>query len=228
VGKSPTPIHNNCSGKHAGMLATVVHLGLDPRGYERPEHMVQQEIRRVISEVCDVTLEQDEIGIDGCSVPTFALPLAAVATGFARLASGRGLDAERAKAARRLLDACFAAPDLVARGPLRHHRVMRGPQTRLAKGGAEGVHAPRCRRWGLALPSRSTTAPSGARRSALSVLLGFAPGAEHVPEGQLAGDAHLAWREGGRGRPIACAQGRGPRLAASERCCSSAALIGWG
>src|SRR5262245_55617127 len=45
MGKSPTPIHNNCSGKHAGMLATAVHLGLDLRGYERPEHPVQQEIK---------------------------------------------------------------------------------------------------------------------------------------------------------------------------------------
>ena len=165
LGKSPMPIHNNCSGKHAGMLATAVHLGLDPRGYERPEHKVQQEIRRVISEICDVTLEQDEIGIDGCSVPTFALPLAAVATGFARLASGRGLEVTRAEAARRLMDACFAAPDLVAGEGRFDTIVMRGlPGTAFAKGGAEESIAPHCRRSGSGLPSRSTTAPSGARR----------------------------------------------------------------
>src|SRR4249920_3897095 len=49
AGKSPTAIHNNCSGKHAGMLAVAVHRGLDPVGYERLGHPVQQEIRRILS-----------------------------------------------------------------------------------------------------------------------------------------------------------------------------------
>ena len=141
AGKSPTAIHNNCSGKHAGMLATAVHRGLDPRGYERLDHPVQQEIRRVVSETCGVALEDDAIGIDGCSVPTFALPLAAVATGFARLASGRGLEAARAEAAQQLMQACFAAPDLVAGEGRFDTIVMRGlPDLAFAKGGAEGVH----------------------------------------------------------------------------------------
>jgi L-asparaginase II len=141
TGKSPTAIHNNCSGKHAGMLATAVQLGLVPRGYERPEHAVQEEIRRVMSEVCGVALERDEMGVDGCSVPTFALSLASLATGFARLGSGRGLPSERADAAQRLMRACFAAPHLVAGEGRFDTVVMRELGNAVfLKGGAEGVH----------------------------------------------------------------------------------------
>jgi L-asparaginase II len=195
VGKSPTPIHNNCSGKHAGMLATAVHLGLDPRGYERPEHPVQQEIRRVISEICDVTLEQDEIGIDGCSVPTFALPLAAVATGFARLASSRGLDATRAKAARGLMDSCFAAPDLVAGEGRFDTIVMRGlPHTAFAKGGAEGVHCASLPALGIGIAVKVDDGTKRGAEMALAILLAkLVPGAEHILAAQLAGEMRT-WR----------------------------------
>ena len=44
-GRRPQAIHNNCSGKHAGMLAAAVHLGFDPRGYERPDHPLQSHDR---------------------------------------------------------------------------------------------------------------------------------------------------------------------------------------
>jgi L-asparaginase II len=110
----PRAIHNNCSGKHAGMLAAALQLGLDPGGYERPDHPLQQEIKRILSEICGVDLDRAEMGIDGCSVPTFALPLASLATGFARLGSGAGLGAARAQSARRLVDACFSEPVLMA------------------------------------------------------------------------------------------------------------------
>ena len=195
VGKSPTSIHNNCSGKHAGMLATAVHLGLDPRGYERPEHAVQQEIRRVISEICDVTLEQDEIGIDGCSVPTFALPLAAVATGFARLASSTGLDATRAKAARRLMDSCFAAPDLVGGEGRFDTIVMRGlPQTAFAKGGAEGVHCAALPALGIGIAVKVDDGTKRGAEMALAILLAkLVPGAEHILAAQLPGEMRT-WR----------------------------------
>jgi L-asparaginase II len=140
-GMRPTPIHNNCSGKHAGMLATAVHLGLDPKGYERPDHQVQTAIARVLSETCGVPLQPDAMGIDGCSVPTFALPLAALARGFARVGSGEGLPPPRADAKRRLMQACFAAPVLVAGEGRFDTEVMRAlAPACLIKGGAEGVH----------------------------------------------------------------------------------------
>src|SRR5262249_1565182 len=195
VGKSPTPIHNNCSGKHAGMLATAVQLGLDPRGYERPEHTVQQEIKLVISEICDVALEQDEIGIDGCSVPTFALPLASVAAGFARLASGRGLDVTRAKAARPLLDACFAAPGLVAGAGRLDAIVMRGlPGIAFGKGGAEGVHCAALPALGVGVAVKVDDGTKRGAEMALAVLLAkLVAGAERMLPGQLGGEMRT-WR----------------------------------
>ena len=195
LGKTPRPIHNNCSGKHAAMLATAVQLGNDPSGYERPEHPVQQEIKRVISEICDVALEQDEIGIDGCSVPTFALPLAAVATGFARLASGRGLSAPRAMAARRLMEACFAAPDLVAGEGRFDTIVMRAlPDIAFAKGGAEGVHCAALPALGIGIAVKVDDGTKRGAEMALAILLAkLVPGAEQVLSGQLAGEMRT-WR----------------------------------
>src|SRR4029078_4842677 len=56
AGRSPSPMHNNCSGKHAGMLGAAEDLGLDLEGYERLDHPVQKTIRRVISEICGVEI----------------------------------------------------------------------------------------------------------------------------------------------------------------------------
>lgn len=138
AGKRPAPMHNNCSGKHAGMLATAVHLGLDPNGYERPNHPVQVTIARVISEACGLALQPELMGVDGCSVPTYALPLAALAQGFARVASGEGLSAD---AVRRLMQACFAAPVLVSgEGRFDTEIIRTLAPSCFVKGGAEGVH----------------------------------------------------------------------------------------
>jgi L-asparaginase II len=191
--KSPTVIHNNCSGKHAGMLATAVHLGLDPVGYERLDHPVQEEIGRILSETCGVALE--DIGIDGCSVPTFALPLAAVATGFARLASGRGLEPERGQAARRLMQACFAAPDLVAGEGRFDTIVMRGLRNAaFAKGGAEGVHCAALPSLGIGIAVKVDDGTKRGAEMVLAILLAkLVPGAEQVLASQLAGEMRT-WR----------------------------------
>ena len=195
AGKSPTAIHNNCSGKHAGMLAVAVHQGLDPVGYERLDHPVQQEIRRILSKTCGIALEADAIAIDGCSVPTFALPLAAVATGFARLASGRGLEPGRAKAARRLMDACFAAPDLVAGDGRFDTIVMRGlGELAFAKGGAEGVHCAALPALGIGIAVKVDDGTKRGAEMVLAVLLAkLVAGADQVRASQLAG-AMRTWR----------------------------------
>jgi L-asparaginase II len=172
-----------------------VHQGLDTVGYERLDHPVQQEIRRILSETCGVALEDEAIGIDGCSVPTFALPLAAVATGFARLASGRGLEPTRAKAARRLMDACFAAPDLVA-GEGRFDTIsMRGlPDLAFAKGGAEGVHCAALPALGIGIAVKVDDGTKRGAEMVLAVLLAkLVAGAEEVLASQLAGEMRT-WR----------------------------------
>ena len=84
-GSGPMQVHNNCSGKHAGMLALSRQLGADPKDYVKIEHPVQQAVAKAIAEYCDVDVEALTWGVDGCSVPTWAYPLSNMALGFAKL-----------------------------------------------------------------------------------------------------------------------------------------------
>lgn len=113
-GGGPTRLHNNCSGKHAGFVCFACHSGIDPAGYERIDHPVQREIAAALEDVTGVDLAAMPQGIDGCSIPVWGTPLAALARGFARLESGVGLAPARARAARRLLDAARAEPFMIA------------------------------------------------------------------------------------------------------------------
>jgi L-asparaginase II len=195
AGRRPEAIHNNCSGKHAGMLATAKHLGLDTHGYERPNHPVQEAIRGVIAEICGAGLEPSEMGIDGCSVPTFALPLAALARGFARLGSGKGVSARRAEAGQRLMRACFAAPDLVAGEGRFDTLLMRGlPHRVFAKGGAEGVHCAALPERGIGIAIKIEDGGKRADETALAVLLArLVAGADRIVATPLRGDIRN-WR----------------------------------
>ncbi len=128
AGRAPERIHNNCSGKHAGMLATCVHLGWDLATYLDPDHALQ---RRIQESLAELSSWRPVLGSDGCGVPTFALPLRAMATAFARLASGRGA---------RLADAMAAHPELVSGPGHLNTDLLAGHGHRiLTKGGAEGV-----------------------------------------------------------------------------------------
>jgi L-asparaginase II len=140
AGRAPSPLHNNCSGKHAGFLCLACHLGADPRGYVAPGHPVQRAVRTTIEELTGTALGEDRCAIDGCSVPTWAVPLNRLAQAFARFGTGRGLGAARAKAAARLRAACACRPFFVA-GTGRFATVaMESLRERaFVKTGAEGV-----------------------------------------------------------------------------------------
>jgi L-asparaginase II len=188
-GRRPRPIHNNCSGKHAGMLATAVHLGLDPRDYEKPDHPLQVMIARILSETCGVSLDPACMGIDGCSLPTFALPLQALAQGFARFGTGSRLRPERGHAAQALLQACFAAPVLVAGEGRFDTIVLRGlAGAAFTKGGAEGVHCAALPGLGLGLALKiDDGAKRGAERALSEVLATLLPKARAVLASELEG-----------------------------------------
>jgi L-asparaginase II len=174
-GARALPIHNNCAGKHAGMLATCVHLGLDPRGYERVDHPVQIAIAGIISEACAIALNRDDAGVDGCSVPTWALPLGSLAQGFARFGSGVGLAATRAEAAERLAQACFQRPVLVA-GEGRFDTIaMRALRARNSSSGNRGVHCAALP--DLASASRQVDDGVGAERALAEILVSLIPDA---------------------------------------------------
>jgi len=141
AGASPSPLNHNCSGKHAAMLATAAHLAEPADSYWRPDHPVQQRIRRALADMSGCVLGSDAMGIDGCSVPNWAMPLAGLARAFARLATGEGLAPERADAARRIRQACWAHTELVAgQGQLVTLIMQRFPGQVLVKSGAEGVY----------------------------------------------------------------------------------------
>jgi len=109
-GRAPGPEHNNCSGKHAGFLCFAVHTGLPTKGYVEPDHPVQRAVRAAMEDLTGVAHIADRCGKDGCSIPTYAVPLTALATAFARFGTGKGMSAERAKAAERIYRAAVSEP----------------------------------------------------------------------------------------------------------------------
>ena len=193
--RRPRAIHNNCSGKHAGMLATAVHLGFDPSGYETPDHPVQAMNARVLSETCGVTLGSGDMGIDGCSLPTYAMPLSKLAHGFARFGTGAGLSQDRALAAKRLMQACFAAPVLVAGEGRLDTKVLRGLRgVAFTKGGAEGVHCAALPELGFGLALKvDDGAKRGAERALVEVLAALLPKAHAALSVEIDGEVRN-WR----------------------------------
>lgn len=139
--EEPTQLCNNCSGKHAGFLCTAVHEGVAPEGYVGRDHAVQKAVRDAMESVTGAAHGVAPCGFDGCSIPTYAIPLAAAARGFARIVSGAGLEPVRAVAARRLLDACMAEPFYVAGTRRACTEIMQAIPGRIfVKTGAEGVY----------------------------------------------------------------------------------------
>jgi L-asparaginase II len=148
-GEEPSALHNNCSGKHAGFVCLGCHLagrrGDAARafltGYVGRQHPVMREVTAALAAATGFDPQRADHGIDGCSIPTWAIPLRALALGFARVATGQGLAAEHAAAARRLRRAVAAAPQLVAGSGRFDTRVMAALGERLfCKVGAEGVY----------------------------------------------------------------------------------------
>jgi len=140
AGEKPGQIHNNCSGKHAGMLAFSRHLGVASAGYVTPEHEVQRAVARTIEQLCDVDLSKTALGIDGCSVPTWAIPLRNVALGFTRFATGDQLDNEQRAAARKIITSVRAHPFMVAGTGRFCTDIMNAIPRLFVKTGAEGVY----------------------------------------------------------------------------------------
>lgn len=145
LGLAPTPEpwderHHNCSGKHAGFLAWCVQHGQPTGSYLAPGHPLQQAVRRDVARATGLEPKQLVIGIDGCSAPNFALPLAHLARGYARLASDR--DGEFAASFAALAQAMTAHPELVSgtgRSDLAFMQAGRGDW--VTKVGADGVQA---------------------------------------------------------------------------------------
>lgn len=139
-GKSATALHNNCSGKHAGFICAARALGVDYRKYCDAAHPVQRAVKAVLQDLTGVPIPDEHRAVDGCSVPTWAVPLKALARGFARFGSGKGMAPGRAQAAQRLRAACAAHPWHVGGTGRFCTAVMQQFGSRVfVKTGAEGV-----------------------------------------------------------------------------------------
>ena len=153
-GQAPSSLHNNCSGKHSGMLAVAQALGVPTAHYVDRDHPVQVEVRSGMETVLHEPLDTDRCGTDGCSIPTWAAPLRGFAAGFARMATGEDLPDDFAAGATRIFDAATSHPELVGGTGSLDTEVMRAFGGRVfQKGGAEGVQcgAIRDKGWGYAL-----------------------------------------------------------------------------
>jgi L-asparaginase II len=140
-GAGPSALHNNCSGKHAGFLCLACAMDVEPAGYIGPEHPVQREVSAAIEEITGTRLSEAAAGVDGCGIPTFAIPLRNLATAFARFGAGAGFAPERAAAAKRLREAVWSAPFQVAgSGRFDTEAMQLAPRRVFTKMGAEGVH----------------------------------------------------------------------------------------
>jgi L-asparaginase II len=142
-GSAPTQLHNNCSGKHAGMLLACQLLGLPSQGYVAEDHPLQRLNHGHVATFCRLAPAEIRVGIDGCSVPAYHMTLAAAARGYAALAQpeAAGLPGDVAAAAGRVVAAMTAEPGMVA-GPRRFTtRLMEVTGGRvLGKEGAEGFY----------------------------------------------------------------------------------------
>lgn len=171
-GRKPLALHNNCSGKHSGFICLCCHSNVEPQGYVKPEHWLQETVRATMEEVTGAPHDEANRGTDGCSIPTYAVPLRNLACGFAKMASGQGFGPERAKAAQRLMQACMARPFHVAGTDRADTRLMQAAPGRLfVKTGAEGVYCAALPELGFGIALKCDDGAGRAAEVAVAIVL---------------------------------------------------------
>ncbi|APH71487.1 asparaginase [Aquibium oceanicum] len=184
-GAEPSQLHNNCSGKHAGFVCTCMHAGVDRRGYVDYGHRMQAMLRSTMEEVTGAIHGEANMATDGCSIPTYAVPLRSLALGFARMATGVGMGVERIKSAKRIFAACMAEPFYVSGTGRMDMLLMQAGQGRIfAKTGAEAVYCAALPEQGLGI---AVKCDDGATRAAETIVAS-------VLAGLLASDESLRTR----------------------------------
>lgn len=151
-GREPTSIHNNCSGKHSGMLALARLLDAPLETYWQPDHPAQRAIQRALALTADVDTGALTWGTDGCGVPTYLMSLRQLALGFARLAAPEALPLQEQHAAHLIGEAVNAHPEYVSGTGMFHAQLLHATGGALvAKGGAEGCYGIGVRGRGLGI-----------------------------------------------------------------------------
>lgn len=199
-GELAGPLHNNCSGKHSGFVCLAClmarNAGAEPaefaRGYVAAEHPVMREVSAALSAATGVDVEQAPRGTDGCSIPTYALPLRSLALAFARCGTGQGLSDGHARAARRLRAAVAVAPFMVGGTDRFDTRVMQAFGERVfCKIGAEGVYCAALPELGLGVALKID---DGAARAAEAAFAAVAQALLQTEDAVLRDYSHLQLR----------------------------------
>jgi L-asparaginase II len=192
-------LYNNCSGKHAGFLCLACAMGVETADYFRPEHPVQRQVRAVLEDFTGAVLGQEVCAIDGCSVPTWAVPLQNLAHAFAKFGTGRGLSSPRAAAAARLRRACAAKPWFVAGSGRFCTEVMQLFGERVfVKTGAEGVYCAALPQQGLGIAIKCDDGAARAAQAIMAVIIArFLPlnAAERAPLARLGEPVLRNWND---------------------------------
>jgi L-asparaginase II len=142
-GEQPNVLQNNCSGKHAGMLALALHLGAPTESYDEPSNPVQLAIGKTVARFTGIAIEDIAVGTDGCGVPVFGITVKAMALMYARLvATPAEFDEQTRNACARIVAAMTSHPELIGGTADRlDTEIMRAAPGRLvSKVGAEGVY----------------------------------------------------------------------------------------
>ncbi len=141
--EEPNVLQNNCSGKHAGMLALALHLGAPTETYDQPDNPVQLAIGKIIARFSGILIEDIAVGVDGCGVPVFGITVKAMALMYARLVSPPAeFDDKTRDACARIVSAMTTHPELIGGASARlDTELMKAAKGRLvSKVGAEGVY----------------------------------------------------------------------------------------
>ena len=140
-GKEKRKIYNNCSGKHSGMLALAMHMGYDIKTYDKLENPVQQMMLETVAEFVAMKKEDINIGIDGCGVPVFGMPIYNMALSYAKMADVSSFEEERREAVNKIVDSMTKYPEMIAGTGGFCSELMKVTNGRIfGKLGADGVY----------------------------------------------------------------------------------------
>ena len=175
AGVVPSQRHNNCSGKHCGLLTLARHLGVPLEGYERPDHPVQQRLLGVLEAMTATRLDMASAGTDGCGIPTIPVPLGHLALGYANWADPSEQPVARREAIDSISQAIWDHPMAMA-GEGRLCSVLNALRRTdgvdlLVKTGAEGVYCAALPGLGLGVALKAEDGATRASEGALMAVL---------------------------------------------------------
>lgn len=142
-GEAPNVLQNNCSGKHAGMLALAKFLGAPTETYDLADNPVQLAIAETVSQFSEIDIQDISVGIDGCGVPVFGITTKAMALMYARLvAPPPAFDASIREACSRIVSAMTTYPEVIGgtKDRLDTEMTRAAAGSLVSKVGAEGVY----------------------------------------------------------------------------------------